>query len=70
MLYGKIMHYSFRNKKKKSYKLVRERGPDYIRKAKQASKASKHSKQSKQASKASKQSKPAMLESVALSRAS
>ena len=53
--------------------LVRERGPKYIRKAKQASKASKQSKQAKQAkqaSKASKQSKQAKLESVALSRAS
>ena len=39
--------------------LVRERGPEYIRKAKQASKASKHSEQSKQAKQASKQSKQA-----------
>ena len=35
-------------------KLVRERGPEYIRAAKQASKASKASKQSKQAKQASK----------------
>ena len=52
---------------------VRERGPEYIRKAKQASqpsKPSKQAKQAKQASKASKQSKQAKLESVALSRAS
>ena len=54
-------------------KLVRERGPEYIRKAEQAnqpSKPSKQTKQAKQASKASKQSKQAKLESVALSRAS
>ena len=45
---------SFRELQSAKIKLVRERGPEYIRKAKQARKASKQNKQAKQAKQASK----------------